>query len=277
MNGAGFSWERVGLIAGNTLRDARRQRVVLFVGVLGLVLVVVVQGLRELNFGSSELKFLADFGFGALALFGAVLAITATTQLFFAEIEQRTVLTVLAKPVRRSEFLLGKFAGVSAVLAGYCAIMTALVGAMLAWRAGELAHLASDGGGRSLGWSVGGVVAAGAAQWLRCELLAALTLLVATFARTQLFAVATGFLVMTICHLQFFARTTAERGGGLVARIFGRGLAVLFPDFQVFDLTDRVGGGVPVWGDLGRLSAHGVVYAAAVLALAAYSFRKREL
>ena len=94
-----------------------------------VALVVSALLLGEFNFGASELKFLADFGFGALTFFGSLLAIIASAQLFFGEIENRTALTLLAKPVRRSEFILGKFVGVWAVSFLFCALVgTALVG-----------------------------------------------------------------------------------------------------------------------------------------------------
>src|SRR5688500_5742639 len=121
MSRPSFSVRRVRLIAGNTMREAVRQRLFAFVGLLAVALVVGAQWLRELNFGSPELKFIADFGFGAMAFFGSVLTIIAMAQLFFSEIEHRTVLTLLAKPVRRSEFVIGKYSGV-VVLAGlFCA------------------------------------------------------------------------------------------------------------------------------------------------------------
>ena len=99
MKGAAFSVLRLGLVAQNTLREAVRQRLLhLFVG-LALALVLGARGLRDFNFGAPELKFIADCGFGAMTLFGSALTIAATAQLFFSEIENRTALTLLAKPV----------------------------------------------------------------------------------------------------------------------------------------------------------------------------------
>src|SRR6185436_3698654 len=83
-------------------------------------------------------KFLADCGLGAMAFFGAALTVAATAQLFFSEIENRTALTLLAKPVWRAEFILGKFLGVAALAAIFCALLTSLLAAVLWWREGQL-------------------------------------------------------------------------------------------------------------------------------------------
>ena len=103
-------------IAENTIRDAVRQR--FFSAVLILALLLVVSGLffQEFDFGASELKFIADFGFGTVLFFGSILTIVATTQVYFGEFDSRAVMTVLAKPMHRSVFMAGKFLGMSLIV-----------------------------------------------------------------------------------------------------------------------------------------------------------------
>ena len=82
MTTATFSIRSLSLIAQNTLREAVRQRVFGFLLLLALGLVLGVHFFQEFNFGTPELRFIADLGFGAIGLLGAVLAVTATAQLF---------------------------------------------------------------------------------------------------------------------------------------------------------------------------------------------------
>ena len=131
-----FSLTRTLLIAHNTLREAARQKLLNFL--LWLALVLGARWFRDFNFGAPELKFLADCGFGAMAFFGAALTVAATAQLFFSEIENRTALTLLAKPVWRAEFVVGKFLGIVALAGVFCGMLTVLLGAVLWWREGEL-------------------------------------------------------------------------------------------------------------------------------------------
>src|SRR6188508_422357 len=138
MTSVPFSPRRTWLIARNTLLEASRQKLFSFLLFLALALVLGARWFRDFNFGAPELKFLADCGFGAMAFFGAALTITATAQLFFIEIENRTALTLLAKPVWRAEFILGKFLGVAVLMAVFCLLLTTLLIAVLWWREGEL-------------------------------------------------------------------------------------------------------------------------------------------
>lgn len=278
MNTLRFSVRRVWLIARNTVREAIRQRLFAFIALLAAALVVGVQWLGALNFGSSELKFIADFGFGAMAFFGAALTIIATAQLFFSEIEHRTVLTLLAKPMRRSEFVVGKFVGVAFVTASFCALMTLLLVAMLWTRESELMRRFPDAFDHGRAVSHLGVIAAGFAQWLKLALLSALTLLVASFSRTQLFTAAAGFMILVICHLQFLAENATGNSDSVVGRLIAGGLSVVVPDFQLFDFTGSLGSGdTIVWSEFARLTLYVIGYVVAVCCLASFTFRRREI
>jgi ABC-type transport system involved in multi-copper enzyme maturation permease subunit len=273
-----FSCRRTLAIARNTIREAVRQRLFAFIALLAAGLVVGVQWLSALNFGSSELKFIADFGFGTLAFFGAALAILATSQLFFSEIEHRTVLTLLSKPMRRSEFVVGKFAGVALVTAGFCAVITVLLVTVLWTRESELMRSLPDAfqSGRAVDYVA--VLGAGFAQWLKLALLSALTLLVASFSRTQLFTSAAGFMILVICHLQFLAENATANSNSGISRLVAVSLATVVPDFQLFDFTDSLGSGdAIVWSQLTRLALYTALYIVAVCCLAAFTFRRREI
>jgi ABC-type transport system involved in multi-copper enzyme maturation permease subunit len=137
MTSVPFSFRRAFLIAQNTWREAARQKLFNFLLFLALALVLGARWFRDFNFGAPELKFLADCGFGAMAFFGAALTVAATAQLFFSEIENRTALTLLAKPVWRAEFVIGKFLGVAMLSAVFCALLTALLAGVLWWRCSE--------------------------------------------------------------------------------------------------------------------------------------------
>jgi ABC-type transport system involved in multi-copper enzyme maturation permease subunit len=273
-----FSPTQTRLIAGNTLLEAARQKLFIFLLLFALGLVVSAQGFRDFNFGAPELKFLADFGFGAMAFFGAALTIAATAQLFFSEIENRTVLTLLAKPVGRAEFVLGKFVGVTVVAAVFCTLLTALLAGVLWSRESSLMREVPDAfaGGRVLHYP--DLALAGFVQWLKLTVLAAFTLLVASFAQSQLYTVIAGFFVLVICHLQYLAQETYAHSGSAFARVAGGMIALLFPNFQLFNLTDdwAGGGGLP-WHRIARVAVYAAGYAGAACALAIYSFRKREI
>ena len=271
-------FRRVCLISGNTLLEALRQRLFHFLLLLALALVVGAQWLRDFNFGAPELKFLADFGFGAMAFFGAALTITATAQLFFSEIENRTVLTLLAKPVGRADFVLGKFLGAIGVVAVFCGLLTALLAVVLWSRETALMQEWPEAFARGRLLHYEAIVAAGLIQWSKLAVLAAFTLLIASFAQSQLYTVVAGFFVLVICHLQYLAQESYARSASVIAHLLSGGLGLLFPNFQLFNLADDVGTGGPLaWSRFVQVELYALGYCVAACALAIYSFRKRQI
>lgn len=278
MKRVSFSFERVGLIAQNTLREATRQKLFHFLVFLALALVLSARWFREFNFGAPELKFLADFGFGAMAFFGSALTIAATAQLFFSEIENRTALTLLAKPVWRSEFILGKFFGVVVLVGLFCALLTALLMAVLWTRERELMREFADAYPADGHIAYLQVALAGTLQWLKLVILTALTLVIASFARSQLFTIVTGFFILVICHLQSIAQVAYARSESLLSRAGAQLLSWIFPNFQLFTLADSLDAADAwPWSHYGRILIYTFGYTTAACALAAVSFRHREI
>lgn len=269
-----FSCSRVALIASVTLREALRQKLVPVLALIAVGLVAGVRALRDFNFGASELKFIADFGDGAIAGFGAVLTVTLTAQLFFSEIENRTALTLLAKPVWRTEFVLGKFLGVVVVAAAFCLLLTGTLALVLGERAAALGLEHPESLKTNFDVDYAGLWAGAWLQGLKLALLAAGTLLAATLAQTQLYAVMLGFAGFVICHLQAFAHVAYERSGATLMTVPATLIHWMFPDFQLFALAD---GGAWTWWGLGRLTIYALGYAAVALGLAVQLFRNREV
>lgn len=273
-----FSLVRLGLIAQNTLREAARQRLVGFLLCLAFALVLGARWFRDFNFGAPELKFLADCGFGAMAFFGAALTVAATAQLFFSEIENRTALTLLAKPVWRAEFVVGKLLGVVALTAAFCGLLTLLLAAVLWWREGELLRDLPDSfaQGRTVSYAM--VALGGLLQWLKLVVLAAFTLLVASFAQTQLYTVVMGFFILVICHLQHFAQEAYQRAASLPGAVLSGFIAAVFPNFQVFTCSDSLAAAdLPPWGQVLRVVVYASGYVAVASGLAVFAFRQREI
>ena len=272
------SLARIYWIARNTLLEAVRQRLFVIVILLTLVLVGGAVFLREFNFGSSELKFIADFGFGALTFFGSILAIVASAQLFFSEIENRTALTILAKPVFRAEFVLGKFFGVFVVLLVFSFLEGGALATVLWFREAAMVSADPDVFAQGGAMAYDSIALFVGLQWLKFGVIAAFTVLIASFAQTSLFAVITAFLILTICHLQHLGQDAWAKIENPAARLAAMGVSVVFPNFQIFNLGDRVAAGGDVALPLvARIAGFACVYVAVLLGLASYSFRRREI
>lgn len=273
----GFSPRRIALIAHHTLREAARQHLFHALLILAFGLVLGAQWLRDFHFGAPELVFLADCGFGALSVLGAVLAVTATAQLFFSEIDSRAALAVLAKPVGRTEFILGKFLGAALLLLVFCTLLTAVLIGVLWSRETVLMSEFPEAFANGRRVSYASVVLAGAMQWMKLSVLSAFTLLVASFARTPLFTMFAGFCILVIGHLQHLMHDGLARGASLPGRVIGGFVMSVFPDFRVFALADAIEADAPALADVWRVTGYALGYAVVVCLLAGYSFRRRDV
>src|SRR5216110_703744 len=119
-----FSFSRVLAITTNTLTELTRLKVFYFLLVFALLLIGSSIFMAQFSF-QQEFQILKDVSLGAMSIFTSLLAIVATARLLPQDIEDRTVYTILAKPVPRLEYVLGKISGVLLLLA----ISTVVMGA----------------------------------------------------------------------------------------------------------------------------------------------------
>jgi Cu-processing system permease protein len=113
---------RVYAVAVNTFREAVRDRVLN--GMLGLALVVLVftLALAEVSLDQRR-RIVLDIGLASISLFSVVMAVFLGSSLLYKEIERKTLYVILPKPIRRHEFLLGKYLGIVFTVFVFVAIM----------------------------------------------------------------------------------------------------------------------------------------------------------
>src|ERR1700727_546921 len=107
---------RIAHIASNTFREAVRDRVLYNLIAFALLLSGAAIVLSQISIEIEKLVVI-NLGLTAVSLFGVVIAIFIGIGLVSKEIEKRTLYTVLSRPVRRWEFIVGKFLGLAGTLA----------------------------------------------------------------------------------------------------------------------------------------------------------------
>src|SRR5438874_6980181 len=125
-----FSLSRIGAITSKTLTELVRLKVFYFLLLFALLLIGNSIFMARLSF-QQEFQVLKDVSLGAMSIFTSLLAIVATAQLLPRDVEDRTIYTILAKPVPRYEYLIGKLLGVLSLIALSVVAMTALFFAVL--------------------------------------------------------------------------------------------------------------------------------------------------
>ena len=287
-----FSFGRLLAITTNTLTDLTRQKVFYFVLIFALLLIGSSVFMARLTF-QQEFQILKDVSLGAMSIFTSLLAIVATARLIPQDIEDRTVYTILAKPVPRIEYLLGKLAGVLLLLAIGTLVMSAVFFVVLYLREqsvlNEIMRQMSAAPREQLDAALNAVRASAlninifpaiAIIYLKACLLAALTLFVTTFATTNLFTIVVMVFIYFIGHLQATAREywLQEHSASLITRIFLAVVALIFPDLQAFNLVDDVVAGTAIpLALLLRTAALGIFYTTIYTMLATVVFYGKEL
>lgn len=264
-----------------TFLEAIRQRFFAFLILLSAALVLSSVSFRFLDFGHGELKFVCDFGFGGMFLFGSVLAVVMSAQLFFAEMDNRTALTLLAKPVSRTEFLVGKFLGVWLVLGVFIFTLSTLLGIILWARCQELTVAAIEVGKAPPELSIMGLFSYTGMQWARLGVVAAMILMVASLARTFLFTVIVGSMLVVAGQLQWLAQETLLKPGDL--NIFSKLLLTvstyIIPNLQQFNIGDALtlDHGSVADGAVTLALFSGSCYIIVFLFIGSLMFRRREI
>ena len=287
-----FSFARVLAITLNTLTELTRLKVFYVLLVFALLLIGSSIFMAQVTF-QQEFQILKDISLGAMSIFTSLLAIVATARLIPQDIEDRTVYTILAKPVPRFEYVLGKIAGVLLLLAISTLVMSAAFFLVLYAREQTVLHMTMRQMSMAPREQVDDALLAIRSSainidifpgiviiYLKACLLAALTLFVSTFATTNIFTIVVMAFVYFIGHLQATAREywLQEHGSGLLTRIFLAVVALLFPDLQAFNLVDDIVAGTAIsLGLFLKTGVLGIFYTTIYTLLAAFVFYGKEL
>ena len=247
------SLSRILLVARHTAGEAARQKYLFVAAALAAGVAALSLALRALDFGGSELKF-------------------------FTEIDHRTALPVLARPLRRWEFRTGKLLGVWALLTGLAAGVFAVTGAILFSRHAEMAALANAAGNPVPGLDHAGFALFTLLQVMRLGLVAAMTLFVCTYARSALFAYGSAFGFLFAGQTLWLARDWADTEAG-ATRTALKALLSAAPDLQAFNLAEALvfPKKAAPYADAWLTLPYGLVWMAVLVALGARLFRNREI
>ncbi|CCH94857.1 Similar to tr/P74719/P74719 [Microcystis aeruginosa PCC 9432] len=126
----GISILRIWAIAANSFREVIRDRILYFIGFFALLMAFAWRLLPEIAVGTHEKIFL-DLGLAAIGLLGVIVAVFVGTGLINQEIDKKTILVLIPKPLSRAEFILGKHLGLSGVLAVMLGVMLVIYLLML--------------------------------------------------------------------------------------------------------------------------------------------------
>jgi hypothetical protein len=289
---------RIAVIAMHAFTQLMRMKVFYFLMVFAVIALGsnffdLPQHAGPETMGLNVLRAVQSWSLGTMTLFAVVLGIVATALLLPKDVEDRTLYTILAKPVPRLDYLAGKLLGVLLLIAVSLVLMDLLMLAVLQVRVSlfmaQLDEMAAAGEAASRvatmraevlangpSWSLQGAVIA---VFLRASIMASMALFISTFSSSTLFTSMVSFLIYFIGHYQAAAREVffAGDGNGWLARGAGLLIALVLPDFAIFNVIDEVLQGVAMpLAMLGKLAGLGLFYAVFFLLASWYVFADKE-
>jgi Cu-processing system permease protein len=128
---------RLWAVASNTFKETIRNRVLVNILLFAIALILLSLVVGEWSLGN-QAKVIKDFGLAAMSLFGLLIAVFIGIRLMVQEMEQRTVYLILSKPIRRWEFVLGKYLGLSCTLALNVLLMSLTLWAVVLVQEGRI-------------------------------------------------------------------------------------------------------------------------------------------
>jgi ABC-type transport system involved in multi-copper enzyme maturation permease subunit len=251
---------KVAAIALNTFREGIRDRILYLPFFFALVAVVFSRVLAVLTVGD-RVKIIKDVGLASISLFGMLIAVLIGTGLVYKEIDKKTIYTLLAKPIERWQFLLGKFLGLALTLFVLTAAMALVfLGVVLAYTSGVDGRL----------------VLAVVFIFLELVLITAVAMLFSCFSTPILSSVFT-LAFFVIGHFSWGLQTLIEKARPGPARVALRVLYTILPDLENFNYKTDAVYGLKILPQYYAFSAlYGLAYTLFILALAALIFKKRD-
>jgi ABC-type transport system involved in multi-copper enzyme maturation permease subunit len=244
-------------IALNTFREAVRDRVLYLILAFALILIGASRLLSLMTVGSEE-KIIKDLGLSAISIFGLLTSVFVGVSLVFKEIERRTVLTLLATPVRRWQFILGKYAGILLVLAVNTLVMSSMLAALLLGR----------------GASPVALVPAVLLIFVELAVVTAFAILFSSFTNPILAALGTVAIYVS-GHLSWSLELLKARVGG--ASLLCDAVHAVLPNLDRLDVKAQVVHGAAVSGGyLATAVLYGTLYTLVVMLVACAVFEKRD-
>jgi ABC-type transport system involved in multi-copper enzyme maturation permease subunit len=252
---------KVRAVAWNTFREAIRDKILYNLAFFSLIIMGASTFFGQLTLGR-RIKIIQDVGLASMSVFGLLIAIFVGIGLVYKEIQRRTIYTLLAKPISRREFLVGKYLGLMLTIFLNVALMAAVLF--------SLTLLYSEG---AVNWEIGTAVFLILVELM---LVTAVAVFFSTFSTPTLSAMFT-LGVYIIGHFSYDLSVYAEISENVVLKYVTYALHYLLPNLEKFNVKGLVVHGIPIAADyIVWAVIYAVVYVLFLLIAGSAIFQRRE-
>ncbi len=248
------------VIAKNTYREIIRDRILYGLLVFALLIIGLSLALGQLSFAEQS-RISLDFGLTGIQLSSIILSIFVGSTLVTREIEKRTVLTLLARSMSRTQFLIGKYLGLELVIITVVSGLAAVLYVVM------------------LGMGIQLNISYLTALWgvlLESSVLLSVAVLFGSLTNPLITVVCT-LGVFLIGHWMESLNFLAKKGDSNFLRQFSVFLNWAFPNFESFNWrTLPVYGDHTNWGEVIWASEYSLAWVILLMIVTALTFRRRD-
>lgn len=251
---------RVIAILENTFKEGLRQKILSLLIVFAVLLIVISLFMEPFALGEAP-KIMRDFGLATTSLFGVLTTIIIGSTLIRKDVEKKTIYTVLSKPVKRSEVILGKFLGLSALVALLVLAMLVIQQLVILVYEGSIAPRLFI----ALPFTI-----------IEIMVLLAILLLFSSFSSTTLTSIM-GVIFFVIGHAMPDLKLFADQTSVVLLKYVAYGFYYSLPNLENFNLRIDLAYGLPLPIDQILFSlCYGLAYIALLLYITKLVFQGRE-
>jgi Cu-processing system permease protein len=263
----------IGTIAISVFRESVRDKVLYNLVFFAVLLIAASYLLSQLTAGQ-DIKIIKDLGLAAMSLFGLFIAVFIGIGLVSKEVEKRSIYALLAKPISRPQFVIGKYFGLVLTLLVNLSVMAIAYYAVL----GAVAWM--NGAWFRPNWEAPAVdpalLKAIAMIFLQLAIVVAIALFFSTFSSPMLAAALT-FGLYVVGHFNADLKNFETVIDSKPVAYLARALYYVLPNLAPLDIKSQVVHGIPVPAAYLMLNtAYGVVYISMLLAVATFIFTRRD-
>jgi len=254
---------RIIVLSKNVFQEVLRDRILYITVFYALLLAIGDRILQEFSSVNADKMFL-DFGLSAMNVMGLIIVVFLGTGLINREIDKRTVLVLIAKPISRSEFVISKYLGLSAVLTVLIVVMTAIYLGFLQFS--------------SASYPLTSILLAAFFLFLQLSLVNSVALALGVFTNSLVATILT-FAVYLMGNISHDLVKIGRLSHNLGVEHITQGLYLILPDLSRLDLKNTAVYGLQTIPDsLTLLSnfGYGLLYSGMMLSIAILIFLQRE-
>ena len=210
--------QKIYLIATNTFREIIRDKILYTIFIFAVLMILSAKSVGTISM-KQEAKLTVDFGFAMIEIFNLIITLFIGSSLIFKEVEKKLVYFLFSKPISKTNFILGKFLGLSLVLFVLNLVMSAVFFMMAGFQIVYLLVLSFI--------------------FLQALFVLAVILFFSTFT-SPIITLFLSFLVYLIGHITINLKLFALYNGGIVFKWFADGIYLIMPNLNLLNLKNQV-------------------------------------